>query len=126
MKTMTRMAMMVAVMVLAVTSVGQAQGGGGGGGGRGGAGRITAVLKDSMHVSEAILAKADSIQKAFGEKRAPLMEAMRGGDADARTKMTALQTEQTAAIKALLSTEQQAQFDKIMAAFPQGRRGGGL
>jgi hypothetical protein len=124
MKTMTRMAMMAAVMFLAVTSVGQAQGGGGGGG-RGGAGRITAVLKDSMHVSDAILAKADSIQKSFNEKRAPLMEAMRGGDADARTKMTALQTEQTAAIKALLSPDQQAQYDKIMAAFPQGRRGGG-
>jgi len=122
MKTMTRMAMMVAVMFLAVTSVGQAQGGGGGGG-RGG-NRVMAVLKDSMHVSDAILAKADSIQKAFGDKRAPLMEAMRGGDADARAKLTALQTEQTAAIKALLSADQQAQYDKIMAAFPQGRRGG--
>ena len=121
MKTMTRMAMMVAVMFLAVTSVGQAQGGGGGG--RGG-NRVMAVLKDSMHVSEAILAKADSIQKAFNDKRAPLMEAMRGGDADARTKMTALQTEQTAAIKALLSADQQAQYDKIMAAFPQRGRGG--
>ena len=122
MKTMTRMAMMAAVMFVAVTSVGQAQGGGGGGG-RGG-NRVMAVLKDSMHVSEAILAKADSIQKAFNDKRAPLMEAMRGGDADARAKMTALQNEQTAAIKALLSADQQAQYDKIMAAFPQRGRGG--
>jgi hypothetical protein len=121
MKTMTRMAMMVAVMVLAVTSVGQAQGGGGGRGGN----RVMAVLKDSMKVSEAILTKADSIQKAFAEKRQPLMEAARGGDADARGKMAALQTEQTAAIKALLTPEQQAQYDKIMAAFPMGRRGGG-
>jgi dienelactone hydrolase len=123
MKTMTRMAMMVAVMVLAVTSVGQAQGGGGGGG-RGG-NRVMAVLKDSMKVSEAILAKADSIQKAGAAAMAPLMEAMRGGDADARTKMTEMRNKQTADIKALLSAEQQAQFDKIMAAFPQGRRGGG-
>jgi dienelactone hydrolase len=123
MKTMTRMAMMVAVMVLAVTSVGQAQGGGGGGG-RGG-NRVMAVLKDSMKVSEAILAKADSIQKAGNAAMAPLMEAARGGDADARTKMNEMRTKQTAEIKALLSAEQQAQFDKIMAAFPQGRRGGG-
>lgn len=123
MKTMTRMAMMVAVMVLAVTSVGQAQGGGGGGG-RGG-NRVMAVLKDSMKVSEAILAKADSIQKAGNAAMAPLMEAARGGDADARTKMTEMRNKQTADIKALLSAEQQAQFDKIMAAFPQGRRGGG-
>ncbi len=122
MKTMTRMAMMVAVMFLAVTSVGQAQGGGGGG--RGG-NRVMAVLKDSMKVSEAILAKADSIQKAGNAAMAPLMEAARGGDADARTKMNEMRTKQTADIKALLSADQQAQFDKIMAAFPQGRRGGG-
>jgi dienelactone hydrolase len=120
MKTMTRMAMMVAVMVLAVTSVGQAQGGGGRGGNR-----VMAVLKDSMKVSEAILAKADSIQKAGNAAMAPLMEAARGGDADARTKMNEMRAKQTADIKALLSAEQQAQFDKIMAAFPQGRRGGG-
>jgi hypothetical protein len=123
MKTMTRMAMMAAVMVLAVTSIGQAQGGGGGGG-RGG-NRVMAVLKDSMKVSEAILAKADSIQKADAAEMASLGEKARGGDADARTKSMELRTKQTAAIKALLSADQQAQFDKIMAAFPQGRRGGG-
>jgi hypothetical protein len=38
--------------------------------------------------------------------------------------MTDLRTKQTADIKALLNDEQKAQFDKIMAAFPQGRRGG--
>jgi hypothetical protein len=124
MKTMTRMAMMVAVMVLAVTSVGQAQGGGGGGG-RGG-NRVMTVLKDSMKVSEAILAKADSIQKAGMAAMAPLNEAARGGDADARAKMNEMRMKQTADIKALLSKEQQEQFDKIMAAFPQGRRGGGI
>lgn len=122
MKTMTRMAMMVAVMVLAVTSVGQAQGGGGGG--RGG-NRVMAVLKDSMKVSDAILAKADSIQKAYATQMAPLREAMRGGDADARTKMMDMQKKQNDDIKALLSADQKAQFDKIMAAFPMGRRGGG-
>jgi hypothetical protein len=120
MKTMTRMAMMVAVMVLAVTSVGQAQGGGGRGGNR-----VMAVLKDSMKVSEAILAKADSIQKAGAAEMQTLNEAARGGDADARTKIADLRAKQTAAIKALLSADQQAQYDKIMAAMPQGRRGGG-
>ena len=119
--------MMVAAMFFAVTSVAKAQdaaqqGRRGGGGGAGG--RITAVLKDSLKVSDAILAKADSIQKSYAAQRAPLMEAMRGGDADARTKMTELTNKQNAEIKALLSAEQQAQFDKIMAAFPQGRRGG--
>lgn len=127
MKKMIRMTMMVAAMFLAVTTVAKAQdpqqmgrrGGGGGGG------RVMSVLKDSMKVSDAILAKADSIQKAYAAQRQPLMEAARGGDADARAKMQELTQKQTADIKALLSDEQKAQFDKIMAAFPQGRRGGG-
>jgi len=127
MKKMIRMGMMVAAMFVAMSTVAKAQdaqqqGRRGGGGGAGG--RVTAVLKDSLKVSDAILAKADSIQKAYATQRAPLMEAMRGGDADARTKMTELTNKQNAEIKALLSAEQQAQFDKIMAAFPQGRRGG--
>jgi hypothetical protein len=127
MKKMIRMGMMVAAMFFAVTTVAKAQDAqqqGGRRGGGGGAGRITAVLKDSMKVSDAIVAKADSIQKAYAAQTAPLMEAMRGGDADARTKMTDLRTKQTADIKALLNDEQKAQFDKIMAAFQQGRRGG--
>ena len=119
MKTMTRMAMMAAVMFLAVTSVGQAQGGGGRG-----QNRIDGVLKDSLKVSDAILAKADSIQKAYAAQMAPLREAARGGDADARTKMMDMQKKQTTDIKALLTADQSAQFDKIMAAMPMGRRGG--
>jgi hypothetical protein len=118
MKTMTRMAMMAAVMFLAVASVGHAQGGGRG------ANRLDGVLKDSLKVSDAILAKADSIQKKYGEEMQPLMQAMRGGDADARTKMTEIRAKQTTDIKALLTADQAAQFDKIMAAMPQGRRGG--
>jgi len=120
MKTMTRMAMMVAVMVLAVTSVGHAQGRGGGRGNP-----TMTILKDSLKVSDAILAKADSISKKYAEEMQPLMQAARGGDQDARTKMTEMRAKQTADIKALLSADQQAQFDKIMAAMP-GRRGGGL
>ena len=119
MKTMIRMAMMAAVMVLAVTSVGQAQGGGGGG--RGG-NRVMAVLKDSMKVSEAILAKADSIKKAFNAEAAPLMEAMRGGDADARTKMTALRAKQTDAIKALLTDDQKAAVRQAHGRGPRTSR----
>ena len=125
MKKMIRTGMMVAAMFFAVTSVAKAQdaaqqGGRRGGGGAGG--RITAVLKDSLKVSDAIVAKADSIQKVYNEKNAPLMEAMRGGDADARAKMTANRTEMLAEIKKLLTPEQAAQLDKLM---PQGRRGGG-
>jgi len=119
MKKMIQMAMMAAAMFMVVTTVAKAQGGGGRGGSR-----VLAVLKDSLKVSDAIVAKADSIQKAGQAEMAPLMEAARGGDADARAKMTAARQKQTEAIKALLTDDQKAAFDKIMAAMPQGRRGG--
>ena len=119
MKKMIQMAMMAAAMFMVVTTVAKAQGGGGCGGNR-----VLAVLKDSLKVSDAIVAKADSIQKAGQAEMAPLMEAARGGDADARAKMTAARQKQTEAIKALLTDDQKAAFDKIMAAMPQGRRGG--
>lgn len=126
MKKMIRMTMMVAAMFLAVTSVAKAQDAQQAGGRRGAAARLMAVLTDSLKVSDAVLAKADSIQKAYAAQRQPLMEAARGGDADARTKLMDLGKKQNEDIKALLTDEQKAQFDKIMAAMPQGRRGGGL
>lgn len=116
---MIRTVAMAAAMFAAVTTVAQAQGGGGGGG-RGGRNPVT-ILKDSLKVSDAILAKADSIVKAAAAESAPLMEAARGGDADARTKMQAVNTKRNDAIKALLTDEQKAKFDALMTA---GRRGG--
>lgn len=118
MKKMIRMMALAAAMFVAVTTVAKAQGGGG----RGRGPNMQAILKDSLKVSDAVLAKADSIIKEYQGKQAPLMEAMRGGDADARTKMQALRTEQNTAIKALLTDEQKAQFDKLTTM--GGRRGG--
>jgi hypothetical protein len=118
MRKMIRTVAMAAAMFAAVTTVAKAQGGGGGG--RGGRNPVT-FLKDSLHVSDAILAKADSITKAAAAEAAPLMEAARGGDADARTKMQAVNTKRNDAIKALLTDEQKAAFEKFMAG---GRRGG--
>jgi hypothetical protein len=122
MKKMIRMAAMAAVMFVAVTTVAKAQGGGGAGGGRGRGPNVMSILKDSLKVSDAVLAKADSITKAFAATNAPLMEAARGGDADARTKMMENRAKQTEAIKALLTDAQKADLDKMM---PTGRRGGG-
>lgn len=120
---MMRMAMMTAAMFTVVTGVAKAQGGGMGGG-RGGRGmNPVMILKDSLHVSESVAMKADSIYKAYQAESRPLMEASRGGDADARTKMMAARTKMTADIKGLLTEEQKAQFDKMM---PTGRRGGSL
>ncbi len=110
-----RMAVMAAVMFTAVGTVAQAQG-------RGGP-NVVSILKDSLKVSDAVAAKADSIIKSYAALNAPLMEAMRGGDADARAKMTENRAKQTEAIKALLTDEQKAAYDKLMPA-RGGRRGG--
>jgi hypothetical protein len=120
MKKMIRMAMMAAALFAIVTTTAKAQGGGGG---RGRGASPVAILKDSLKVSDAIVAKADSIYKAYQTEVQPLREAMRGGDASAGQKMQAANTKMTDAIKALLTDEQKAQYDKLM---PQrGRRGGG-
>jgi hypothetical protein len=122
MKKMMKMAMTAAAMFVAVTTVAKAQDAQqqGRGGRRP---SVMSILKDSLHVSDAVAAKADSIVKDYSAKQAPLMEAARGGDADARTKMMDLRKQQTDAIKALLTDEQKAQYDKLV---PQGgRRGGG-
>ncbi len=118
MKKMIRMALMAAAMFMTVTTVAKAQGGGGG---RGRANPVT-ILKDSLKVSEAVAAKADSIYKAYQTETAPLNEAARGGDADARSKSMAARTKMMTEIKALLTDEQKTKFDALM---PQGRRGGG-
>jgi len=120
MKKMIQMAVMAAAMFVVVSSHAQAQGGGGN---RGNRPNIQAILKDSLKVSDAVMAKADSIIKAAQAESAPLMEAARGGDADARTKMAAVTAKRNDAIKALLTDEQKAQFDKLVPA--GGRRGGG-
>jgi hypothetical protein len=121
MKKMIRMAMMAAAMFVAVTTIAEAQGGGRGGG-RGGRDPVV-IVRDSLKVTDAgILAKVDSITKAAATEAAPLMEAMRGGDTEARGKMMAVNTKRNDAIKALLTDAQKAEFDKHMAP---GRRGGG-
>jgi hypothetical protein len=121
MKKMIQMAVMAAAMFVVVSSHAQAQGGGGNGRGRGP--NIQSVLKDSLKVSDAVMAKADSIIKAAQAESQPLMEAARGGDADARTKMQAVNAKRNEAIKALLTDAQKAEFDKLVPA--GGRRGGG-
>jgi len=121
MNKMLKMAVMAAAMFVAVSTGAQAQGGGGGGG-RGNRPNLAAILKDSLKVSDAIVAKADSIQKAYNEKNAPLMQAARGGDADATAKMATNRTEMMDAVKKLLTPDQATKLDALMPA--RGRRGG--
>jgi Spy/CpxP family protein refolding chaperone len=122
MKRMIKMAMMAAAMFMVVTTVAKAQDAGAQQqGARPGRGNQMAMLLKDITLTDAQKAKVDSITKAFADKNAPLMEAMRGGDADARTKMMENRKAQNEAIKGVLTPEQQKQFDANVAAMPQGR-----
>jgi Spy/CpxP family protein refolding chaperone len=117
MKKMIKMAMMAAAMFMVVTTVAKAQGGGN----RGGRGNVyTSILKD-ITPTDAQRTQIDSIVKTFAEKNTPLMEAARGGDADARTKMGENNKARNEAIKAILTEEQKKTFDANVAAMPAGR-----
>jgi hypothetical protein len=127
MKKMIQVAMVAGAMFMAVTTVAQAQGseqqGGRRGGGRGP--NVSAILKDSLHVSDAVAAKADSIVQAYRQKQMDLRNSANGDMQSVMPKMQELRTQQMTDIKALLTDDQKAALDKIMAAMPQGRRGGG-
>lgn len=123
MKKMIRMAMMTAALFAVTTTTAKAQGGGGARGGRGGV-NVVQVLKDSLHVSDAVAAKADSIVKVFQAKQADLRSSANGDMASVMPKMQELTKERNDAIKALLTDEQKAQYDKLVPA--GGRRGGGF
>ena len=128
MNKMIRMAVMAAAMFAVVTTVAQAQGGeqqgGRRGGGRGGM-NYSAILKDSLHVSDAVAAKADSIVAAYRQKNMDLRNSANGDMQSVMPKMQELRTQQITDLKALLTDDQKAAFQKILDAMPQGRRGGG-
>lgn len=96
------------------------------GGRRGGMG--AAMLLQGITLSAEQQAKVDSIQQAHAPKLQALREEMRaarqsGGDAsETMKKMQAANTELYAAIKGVLTTEQQATFDKNREAMEARRR----
>jgi Spy/CpxP family protein refolding chaperone len=127
MKKMIKTVAMVAAMFVAVSTVAKAQDAqqqGRRGGGRGP--NVVSLLKDSLHVSDAVAAKADSIVKVYQAKNQELMQSANGDMQAVRPKMQELRTEQANAIKALLTDEQKAAYDKLMASMGGGRRGGGM
>ena len=130
-----RMAVLGAALVFGITATADAQGGGAGGGrGRGGIAR----LMTDITVSAETQTKIDSIVAKYAGQQRELMGAPAAGGGggggggmqqmtdEQRTKMMELNTKRNAEIRALLTPEQQTQFDKNVAAAPQGgRRGGG-
>lgn len=132
----------VAMLVL-VASVAQAQGGGMGGppgggmgggrpggmsqgGGMGGMARQNEMLYKGITLTDAQKAKIDSIQAAGRATMQGMMQS--GADMSAmRDQMVAMRQAQAAAVRNVLTPEQQAQYDKNLAEMQQnaGGMGGG-
>jgi Spy/CpxP family protein refolding chaperone len=89
---------------------------------RGGMG--AAQLLQGITLSADQQAKVDSIQKEYTPKMQALRAEMQsGGDrAEGMKKMQTLNTDMRTAIKAVLTTEQQAAFDKNVTAMEERRR----
>lgn len=132
----TSLRILVAAASLAIAAPVYAQGGGGGGGG---GQQMTpeqrlARTKDQLFKEITLTpvqsAKADTLLMAFSTKQTEMMTAARAGGGDMaamgeqRAKLTA---ERNAALKALLTTdEQKTKFDANVAAMPVGRGRGGF
>lgn len=126
----------VSLMLLAAPAAAQGAGQGGGQGGRGMGGgqggeraqqmqqRQNEMLFRGITLSETQRAAVDSIQAAGRER---MRAAMQGGggmqDPQARERMQTMRQEQMAAIRRLLTPEQQAQFDKNQQEMPQPGQG---
>jgi Spy/CpxP family protein refolding chaperone len=134
MMSLRKLAAVAFLLVVASVQV-EAQGGGGGGGrgGMGGGGgaemqaRQRAMMFEGITLTEAQTKQVDSIQAATRTKQQEMMQAAMGGGGDRQAMMAQVQEMRTAdqkAIRALLSKEQQEQFDKNIANMPAmgGRR----
>ncbi len=121
---------LVAVASLAVAAPAYAQGGGGGGGGGMGGPRMSpeerkAKMFEGITLTADQQTKIDTAMAQSAKKQAELRASMQaGGDRQAMMgQMRDIQTEQTKAIKAVLTAEQAVIFDKNMEALQPRRPG---
>ncbi|MEI6739520.1 MAG: hypothetical protein WCK74_04330 [Gemmatimonadaceae bacterium] len=129
MKFALRMAVVAASLAVATPAF--AQGGGGMGGGMSPEQRMAQQktrMFEGITLTAAQTAKVDSIMagaaKAQQEMMAGGMEAMRSPEG--RAKMQAMTEERNKALKAALTADQVAIFEKNLANMPQGRGRGGF
>jgi hypothetical protein len=102
---------------------------GGGRGGRGGAqtsdamiARFQTALGDTNKLSDDVIAKVKPVLDTMIKKRTDLMADTTVAQADIQTKMAAITTEASDAIKAIVTP---AQFTIIQPLLQRGARGGG-
>jgi Spy/CpxP family protein refolding chaperone len=83
--------------------------------------RMNDMLFKDITLTPEQKAKIDSIQTKQREEQRMLMQGGGGmQDSTTRAKMTELRSRSNAAIRAVLTAEQQPIFDKNLAAMPQG------
>ncbi|MEP6763332.1 MAG: hypothetical protein ABJB66_03425 [Gemmatimonadaceae bacterium] len=116
-----------AALLLTVASVTAQAQGGGGGGGRGMAMQKENMMKE-ITVTPAISAQIDTLMQTANTKRMALGIARGTPPTEEQSKQSAaIMSDRNAAIKKLLTADQQTQFDKNMAAMAaMGRGRGGL
>ena len=118
-----------AIALTATTAMAQGGPPGGAPGGQGGGNRQMAMLLKDITLSDAQKATVDSLVAGARAESMKLREGMTPGTPpsdELRAQMTAVTTKRNAAIKAVLTAEQQAAFAKNLAEMaamaPQGQR----
>lgn len=113
---------LVAMALVMVAMPLSAQGGGGMGGGQGRGQmqqRQNEMLFKGITLSEAQKAKIDSLQTANREAMMALMQSGGMQDPATREKAMAMREQHQKDLRAVLTPEQQVQFDKNVAEMPQ-------
>lgn len=116
---MRAMRILAAMMLVLVATTAQAQGGGGMGQGQG-ASRMNEMLFKDITLTDAQKAQIDTIQTKGRDEQRAMMQGGGMQDPSMREKMMEMRKKQNDAIRAVLTAEQQATFDKNLAAMPQG------
>ena len=97
---------------------------GGGMGGGGGAGRMNAMMFEGITLTADQQKKVDSIQGAYRTQMQALGRPQQGDTTGMGARMK-LRADQNAAIRGVLTADQQKTFDANLAKMPQGRGMGG-
>ena len=99
---------LLAALVAFAAPAAHAQGGGGGQGGRG---RQMEMLMQGITLTDAQKASVDSIGQAYRAQMPPMQQGT-PPDSATRAKMMAVRQQQFAAVRAVLTPDQQKTFDK--------------
>jgi protein CpxP len=118
--------LLICVAVIGIAGVSRAQGGGGGGRQQKSPAEQAAALKTTLSLTDDQTTKVTAIYEASAKSNDSLRTAMAGGDRAAmRPAMMTIRTATNAKIKAILTPDQAATFQKGLDAQAARMQGGG-